>query len=102
MFKVESQNPKAPVYQGDITITKNDMRLLVEAVQANKDVKMKVAAFRREGRKGPFLSLALTEWSVHEKEQADWKAKNNQGGDFDAPAPQGNSDPWDEGGEVPF
>ncbi len=81
LFKNDSENVKAPVYQGDATITKGDMRVLLEAVQAGKDAKVKVAAFRREGRKGPFLSLALTPWATHEKEQAAWRAKRGDTSD---------------------
>jgi hypothetical protein len=92
LFRNQSDNPKAPVYQGDITILKEDMRLLVEDAQAGKEVKIRIAAFKKEGRKGPFLSLAVTPWSTHEKELAEYKAKRD-GGYNEEPAAEG--DPWD-------
>ena len=92
LFRNKSDNPKAPVYQGDITILKEDMRLLVEDAQAGKEVKIRLAAFKKEGRKGPFLSLAVTPWSVHEKELTEYKTKRD-GGYNGEPATE--NDPWD-------
>ena len=92
LFRNQSDNPKAPIYQGDITILKEDMRLLVEDAQAGKEVKIRLAAFKKEGRKGPFLSLAVTPWSAHEKELAEYKAKRD--GAYDE-EPTTESEPWD-------
>ena len=92
LFRNQSDNPKAPIYQGDITILKEDMRLLVEDAQAGKEVKIRLAAFKKEGRKGPFLSLAVTPWSAHEKELAEYKAKRDGGYDGE---PTTESAPWD-------
>ena len=92
LFRNQSDNPKAPVYQGDITILKEDMRLLVEDAQAGREVKIRLAAFKKDGRKGPFLSLAVTPWSVHEKELTEYKTKRD-GGYNGEPATE--DDPWD-------
>jgi len=92
LFRNQSDNPKAPVYQGDITILKEDMRLLVEDAQAGREVKIRLAAFKKDGRKGPFLSLAVTPWSVHEKELAEYKTKRDGGYDKESDA---EDDPWD-------
>ena len=92
LFRNQSDNPKAPVYQGDITILKEDMRLLVEDAQAGKEVKIRLAAFKKDGRKGPFLSLAVTSWSVHGKELAEYKAKRDGGYSEE---PTAEAEPWD-------
>lgn len=92
LFKIDSTNPRAPVYEGNINIVKEDLRELVEIAKDGGEAKMRLVTFRQEGRKGPFLSLALSSWAKHEKERADWKARQNGGGG------QQNDDegtPWD-------
>ena len=98
LFKIKSDHPKAPLYEGNIEIKKDDLRELIALAQNGKEAKMRLVTFRAEGRKGPFMSLALSSWAAHEKEIADFKAKQSGGaandGDFND-GMGGSSDPWD-------
>lgn len=93
LFKIDSNHPKAPLYEGHITILKNDLRELVERAQNGSDAKMRLVTFRAQGRKGPFMSLALSSWAEHEKEKAEYKAR--QSGGSDNLTNEDGSDPWD-------
>tara|TARA_R110000824_G_scaffold149526_1_gene319837 strand:+ start:171 stop:497 length:327 start_codon:yes stop_codon:yes gene_type:complete len=97
LFPVKSDNEKAPVYEGHIEITKDDLRELVGLAQASEDIKMRLVTFKRQGKNGPFMSLALKSWAVHEEERADYLAKRQgnapSDGDFNG-GMDGSSDPW--------
>jgi len=95
LFKIDSNHPKAPLYEGHITILKNDLRELVDLAQNGSEAKMRLVTFRAQGRKGPFMSLALSSWADHEKEKAEYKAR--KAGDNNAPlnSNEDASDPWD-------
>ena len=98
LFPIKSENPKAPLYEGSITLVKNDLRDLIALAKEGNEIKMRVVTFRHQGQKGPFLSMAISSWAAHEKERADYQARKNgdggqsdSGGDTDV----GSSDPWD-------
>ena len=48
LFKIDSNHPKAPLYEGHITILKNDLRELVERAQNGSDAKMRLVTAERD------------------------------------------------------
>ena len=95
LFKVDSNNPKAPVQQGDIVLQRDLLKQLVDEAKAGREAKLRVTCWRREGRKGPFLSVSLEEYGAWErKAQA---SRNNQQGQQGQPAQGRPDDPFGSG-----
>lgn len=54
-------NERAPDLSGDVEISMDLLKVLVEAAKANQPLKMRMAAWVKEGRSGKFYSISLSE-----------------------------------------
>jgi|ETNvirenome_6_85_1030632.scaffolds.fasta_scaffold242410_2 hypothetical protein len=93
LFKVDSNHPKAPVQQGDIVIQRDLLKQLVDEAKAGREAKLRVTCWRREGRKGPFLSVDIKEYGEWEREaQAKRSGQQAQAPQVQADDPFGSGD----------
>ena len=52
-------NPSAPDYQGDFKLTQEFLAALTAALGDAPDCKVKLAGWKKQGQKGPYLSLSI-------------------------------------------
>jgi hypothetical protein len=57
----DKRSEKSPDLGGDVEISRELLKSLVEMAKANQPIKMRAAAWLREGSKGKFYSLSLSE-----------------------------------------
>tara|TARA_R110000751_G_scaffold305088_1_gene421162 strand:+ start:327 stop:680 length:354 start_codon:yes stop_codon:yes gene_type:complete len=93
-----------PKFTGFITITRDDLRILVDDAKENKEIRMAFACFVKEGKN--YLTIGAKTQRQDDAEKAAREAKkNNSGGGFDqspqtpqsGPPPDsfGEKDPWE-------
>ena len=54
-------NEKGPDLSGDVEISMETLKMLVELAKKNEPLKMRMAAWVREGKSGKFYSVSLSE-----------------------------------------
>ena len=79
-----------PIMEGDIEITKDLLRTLVDEINATRPAKIKLTVFSRTSSKG------LKYWSIKAESFREWEAERAA---YKQKASQGPSTaPWEEGG----
>lgn len=72
-------NERAPDLSGDLELSMDQLKILVALAKRNEPLKLRMAAWSKEGRSGRFYSVTLSE----NKQQGDSRPAPKKRDDFD-------------------